>query len=255
MAAVLRVLAALAAVLLLVVIAIAWAPATLAAHGVLEASGGALTLADARGRLVDGRAQLVDSGHHVSVPVSWTVDTGALLAGTLVVHLGSDPGDRVRGVVRVMRDAIAFDATDITLPAAFAGAWLPPVPAIDIGGDFRLTAAAWRIGAGPRGDARAYWTPARVSDARGETLDFGAVTASIETRGDATLAALASAGGDTAIAGTLGVSATGVDADLTLTPRDATPAPLLRAISGFGAPAAAGGVRFAYHGTLVPNAR
>ncbi|HEY7902409.1 MAG TPA: hypothetical protein VIH36_03085, partial [Casimicrobiaceae bacterium] len=101
MAAVLRVLAALGAMLLLVVIAIAWAPATLAAHGILEASGGALTLADATGRLVDGRGRLVDSGHRVSVPVAWTVDAGALLAGTLVVHLGRDPGDRVRGIVHV----------------------------------------------------------------------------------------------------------------------------------------------------------
>jgi hypothetical protein len=255
MAAVLRVFAALGVALLLVVIALAWAPATLAARGVLEASGGALTLADARGRLVEGQARLVDSGHHVSVPVTWTVDTGALLAGALVVHLGSGPGDRVRGVVRVMRDAIAFEATDITLPAAFANAWLPPVVAIDVGGDLRLTAAAWRIGADPRGDARAYWTPARVADARGQTLDFGAVTASIATRGDATEAALASAGGNTTIGGTLGVSGARVDADLTLTPRDATPAPLLRAISSFGAPAPAGGTRFAYHGTLVANAR
>lgn len=255
MAAVLRVLAALGAVLLLVVIAIAWAPATLAAHGVLEASGGVLTLADATGRLVDGRGRLVDSGHRVSVPVAWTVDAGALLAGTLVVHLGRDPGDRVRGIVHVTRDAIQFDATDITLPAAFASAWLPPVPAIDFGGDLRLTAAAWRIGAGPRGDARAYWTPARVADARGQTLDFGAVTASIETRGDTTVAALSSAGGDTAIGGTLGVSVARVDADLTLTPRDAMPAPLLSAISGAGSPAPAGGTRFAYHGTLVPRAR
>ena len=255
MRAVLRGLAALAVVLVLAVCAVRFAPATLATRGVREASGGALTLADARGTLVDGRARLVDSVHGVSVPVAWKVDTGAALGGTLVVRLGDGPGDPVRGIVRVTRDAIALEAADITLPAALARAWLPPVPMIDIGGDVRVTAPSWQVGAGAHGDARAYWTPARVADARAETLDFGAVTATIETRGDATVAVLSSAGGDTVIGGTLGVSGTRIDADITLTPRAATPAPLLRAIEGFGAPAPAGGARFAYHGTLMPNPR
>jgi hypothetical protein len=243
-----RVLAIIVAIVALVVaavlVAIGFAPASLATGVVASASGGALSLADAEGSLADGRARIVDAAHRVSVPVAWRLDRAALAAGTLRLELGRDAGDPVRGTLRVTRDSLALDDADITVPAALASAWLPPPLHLTLGGDVRVTTTALRIGPQGEGTADVRWTPARAADANAQSIDFGTATAMVVASGPAVSATLASTGGDTALAGRLAATPGGAITDVTLTPRDASPSPLFRAIAPFGTPAPGGGARF-----------
>jgi hypothetical protein len=239
------VLAVVALVIAAALVALSFAPASLASRAVARASGGALALADAEGSLADGRARIVDAAHRVSVPIAWRLDRTALANGTLRVDLGRGAGDPVRGTLRVTRTTLALDDADITVPAALVGAWLPPPLHLTLGGDLHMTTSALRVGPHGDGTAEVRWTPARAADASAQAIDFGTATATIASSGPAVSATLASTGGDTAVGGTLAANERGASIDVTLTPRDATPSPLLRAIASLGAPAPGGGTRFA----------
>jgi hypothetical protein len=243
-----RIFAIVVAVVVLAIaaalVALGFAPASLATRAVASASGGALALADAEGSLAEGEGRIVDAAHRISVPIAWRIDRTALASGTLRVALGRGTGDAVRGIVRVTRDSLALDDADITVPAAVVSAWLPPALHLALGGDLRLTTEALRIGPRGEGTARVTWAPARAADGRAQSIDFGTATATIVASGPAVAATLASNGGDTALGGRLEATPAGATVDVTLTPRNAAPSPLLRAIAPFGASAPEGGTRF-----------
>ena len=99
-----------------------------------------------------------------------------------------------------------------------------------------------------QGRVSARWTPARLVDGAGNVADFGSATVDVDAGDGKALARLASAGGDTALAGEVRIDGARVDADVTLTPRTATPSALLRNVMVFGSAAPGGGTRFSYHG-------
>jgi hypothetical protein len=251
----LRAVAALVVVLLLGVIVYAAAPAGVAAWCVRHASDGAVLLADAEGSLRDGRARVTDARGRWSVPFVWTLDAGTLWQGALTVHFGASPADPVRGTLRISRAAIFASDVDATVPAAIATLWLPPVIALDIGGEVRLTSPAFQWGDHPQGHATARWSPARVADARAQVLDFGTLSAALDAQDDRLVARITSAGGDTAATGDVRVAGARIDADVILASRTATPSPLLHAIAPFGSAQPDGATRYSYHGAWQPANR
>jgi len=166
----LRAAAALVVVLSLVVIVYAAAPAGVAAWGVRHASDGAVLLADAEGSLRDGRARVTDARGRWSVPVVWALDAGTLWQGALTIYFGASPADSVRGTLRISRAAIFASDVDATVPAAIATLWLPPVIALDIGGDVRLTSPAFQWSDRPQGRATAHWSSLKAPSTRSIAL-------------------------------------------------------------------------------------
>jgi len=250
-----RILATLVVALAILFVAVHAAPAQLAGWWLRHASGGALLITDAQGSLYDGRGNLGDAAGRWSVPVAWTLETGALARGVLGVRFGASPADAVRGTLRVSPARVDASDVDVTLPAAIMTGSLPPMIALNAGGSVVLTATAFTLDDHAHGHASVHWAPARVADAAAQTVDFGSVTADIVANGERIDVTINSAGGDTALAGTARVAGARVDADVTLTPRRQPPSSLLRTLAAFGAAAADGGTRFGYHGEWAHAAR
>ncbi|MEP7063752.1 MAG: type II secretion system protein N [Betaproteobacteria bacterium] len=244
-----RALAVVGFLVLLAMVAVLAAPASVVAWLVEWQTHGTIRLADTEGSLRSGRARVTDAGGRWSAPVAWTLDAGAWWRGVLTLHLGQSPTDPVRGSIELSRNAIAASGLDVTVPAAIVRAWLPAIVALDLGGDIRISAPSLRVDDRiAQGRVSAVWTPARLVDGAGNVADFGSATVDVDAGDGKVIGRLASVGGDTALAGEMRVDGARVDADITLTPRTATPSALLRNVTVFGSAAPDGGTRFSYHG-------
>jgi Type II secretion system (T2SS), protein N len=243
-----RALAALAIAVVLAAIVIAAAPASLAGWWLAHASGGALALGNAEGRLIAGSGGLATADGRASVALTWRLEPLALLRGVLALRLGATPADPVRGELRIAGDWIELADADVTMPAAFSMAGMPVLAPFTVGGDVHLTTALLRIGRDGAGNALVRWAPARIADPAARTIDFGNATATLAAQGTSLQATLANDGGDTALGGTLRADAARADVDVTLTPRGPTAAPLLQLLAGFGGSAPGGAAHLAWHG-------
>jgi hypothetical protein len=234
---------ALVALLLIVGALVAQAPATLLDRRLADATRGAVRLADARGTVWSGGADVADAKGRWTVPVAWRVDPLAALKGEIAVTLLPAGPATARGAVVLRESELRATALDVVLPATILeSVWTDaPVPRFD--GVLHLRAPSWRIAdARSEGAADLRWERAGVALA-GFALNLGVVDAAARPGDGGTVVTLRNRGGHVAIDGELRVRDDGVRLDARLTPAAGLAAPLALLVRSLGTPDAAGSVR------------
>ena len=228
---------ALVLVLLCVALAIAMAPATWMARLLAGQLNGALVLTDPDGSFWSGRGHLALGGSRWSAPIRWSLSPWPLLWGR--VDLDLDPEGASGPPARLTADGhgIVLTATTLTIPAAaLAGTWHQPLP-VAIGGEVTLVTP----GASLRDDAAVgeitvRWLRARLADNSGQVLDLGNIATTLRARGNGFAGTVTNSGGDATLSGDLVLSSGGSSANVTVTPHDPNPSPLVRGLSMLGSP-------------------
>jgi hypothetical protein len=243
-----RVLAVVVALLALVIVLAARAPATLLDAPVAATSRGALRLADAQGTVWRGSGNVTGSDGQWSVPLAWRLAPWPLLRGALVVTLVPEGDARARGNLDLVDDALALASLHAVVPAAAMSAALPPRSGVALAGTLTVDAPSLQLAPGAaRGTFTAQWDRAQLA-VGGLVLDLGAVEARGEPAGNGMRVHLAGHGGDATLDGTARLDRGVVALDATLTPA-ATLSPALAALlRALGPPAPGGGVRLAWQG-------
>ena len=209
-----RLLVALGAVTVVVLLAGVFAPATLVAARVEQATGGAWRLVEARGRVWDGTATLADRGGRVAVPVAWHVEALPLLRGEARVHLG--PPGALRADLVLRRDAVEASAAEIVLPATL----LPLPPGVVAGGELRMTSdTVALVGGTTAGRVEVDWRGARLTLPGTPVIDLGTVTLQLAAEGARWRGPLAARGGVATLDGDVSVDGSGADLALRMVPQ------------------------------------
>jgi hypothetical protein len=220
------------------------APAALLDHALAQRTHDRVRLVDAEGFWWRGSGVLATSDGGAHVPVAWRVELAPLATGALVATFvdGGD-GAMPSGHVTLRRGSVELRTLRVRLPAAMAGAMVPALRAVSLGGEIALAipALAWRDGT-LRGSGDATWQRARIV-AAGLALDLGRVSASVPPGGDLLGGSVRNVGGDVAIDGTFAQRAGALEAALVLKPTDTTPQPVGAMLPLLGASDGSGAVR------------
>jgi len=238
------VIAIIAGLLLVAIIGVSLAPATLAEGRLAAATNGALRLHDARGTLWRGEGVLTDARASWQLPFAWTIDASTLPAGELRVTLAPvGTANEPAGVVGIATQQVSLRDVRATLPAQALAAVLPMRDAPALGGDVSIDAPSFRwTGTAGDGALNLRWMRARIATAAGR-LDLGTVDVAIAPQGARLAGRVSNAGGDVRVTGSLGLTADGNDGDLTIAPLPGAPPALLRALATLATPDASGAVR------------
>jgi general secretion pathway protein N len=228
--------------LLVVVAAIALAPASLVDAMLRSATTGRLRLADAAGTVWRGSGAVTDSNGAWQTPIQWRASPLAMLRGGVDVDL-LPQGHIVANGGLELRDL------RVALPAvALAGA-LPAVPAVDLGGELTLDAPSFRYdGRSGDGALALRWEHARAV-VNGALVDLGSVTARVTPRGDGLAGVLGNEGGMLRVDGNVALSNEHIVADAVLTPAPGLPPAIAQALGALGPADASGAVRVSWRGT------
>jgi general secretion pathway protein N len=232
-----KLLACIAAVVIVVTATLAFAPATLVDARLAAMTGGRLRIADATGSLRRGRGVLADSQGVARLPLRWQSTPMALAGGVLdaTITLASTSAPTR---LRVERDRVQVAGLDLTLPAAsFAQASVA-------GGDVRIRADAFEFDGQRFGDpVNVEWRRARVLVPPATIVDLGTVTAKLDPGVDALSGPIEARGGHVAVDGTLTATRSAIALDLRVTPTGAAPPSVRDGLAALGTPDAAGAVR------------
>ncbi len=238
------VIAIIAGLLLVAIIGVSLAPATLAEGRLAAVTKGALRLQDARGTVWRGEAVLTDARASWQLPFAWTIDATTLPAGELRVTLAPvGTANEPAGVVGIATQQVSLRDVRATLPAQALAAALPMRDAPALGGDVSVDAPSFRwTGTAGDGALNLRWMRARIATAAGR-LDLGTVDVAIAPQGARLTGRVSNAGGDVRVTGSLGLTADGNDGDLTIAPLPGASPALLRALATLATPDASGAVR------------
>jgi hypothetical protein len=223
------------------------APAALLDHPLAQRTQDRVRLVDAHGFWWRGSGVLATSDGRAHVPLAWHVELAPLATGALVANFVESSDDAMpSGRVTLRHGGVELRALRVRMPAAMAGAMVPALRAVSLGGEIVLVipALAWRDGT-LRGNGDATWQRARIV-AAGLALDLGRVTASMPPGGDVFGGTVRNAGGDVAIDGTFMQRASALEAALVLKPTDATPQPVRAMLPLLGASDGSGAVRMTW---------
>jgi hypothetical protein len=223
------------------------APAALLDQALAQRTQGSVHLADAHGFWWRGSGVLATSDGRAHVPVAWRVELAPLATGTLVANFVEGGDDAMpSGHVTLRHGSVDVRALRVRVPAAMAGAMVPALRSVSLGGEIALAipALAWRDGT-LHGNGDATWQRARIV-AAGLALDLGRVSASMPPGGDAFGGTVRSAGGDVAIDGTFTQRNGALEAALLLKPTDATPQPMRAMLPLLGVSDGSGAVRMTW---------
>lgn len=240
-------IAIIAGLLLVVIIGVSLAPATLAQGRLAAATNGALRLQDARGTVWRGEGVLTDARASWQLPFAWTIDASTLPAGELRVTLAPvGTATEPAGVVGIATQQVSLRDVRAKLPAQALAAALPMRNAPALGGDVSIEAPSFRwTGTAGDGALNLRWTRARIATAAGR-LDLGIVDVAIAPQGTRLAGRVSNVGGEVRVTGSLGLTIDGNDGDLTITPLPGAPPALLRALATFATPDASGAVRLTW---------
>jgi len=241
------VIAIIAGLLLVAIIGVSLAPATLAEGRLAAATNGALRLHDARGTLWRGEGVLTDARASWQLPFAWTIDATTLPTGELRVTL-APVGAAIEpaGVVGIATRQVSLRDVRATLPAQALAAALPMRNAPALGGDVSIDAPSFRwTGNAGDGALNLRWMRARIATAAGR-LDLGTVDVAIAPQGARLAGRVSNVGGEVRVTGALGLTADGNDGDLTIAPLPGAPPALLRALATLATPDASGAVRLTW---------
>jgi hypothetical protein len=205
---------------------------------------GALVLTDPEGSFWSGRGHLALGGSRWSAPIRWSLSPWPLLWGRVDLDLAPEGASGLPSRLTADGHGVALTATTLTIPAAaLAGSWHQALP-VAIGGEVTLvTPGASLHDDAAVGEITLRWLRARLADNSGQVLDLGDITTTLRARGNGFAGPVANSGGDATLSGDLVLSSGGSSADLTVTPRDLNPSPLMRGLSMLGTPAPGGGTR------------
>ncbi|HET9046494.1 MAG TPA: type II secretion system protein N [Casimicrobiaceae bacterium] len=227
--------------LLVVIAAIALAPASLVDTTLRSATTGRLHLTDAAGTVWRGRGALTDASGTWQTPIAWRASPLAVLRGGIDVELS--PQGRI-----VANGGVELRDLRVALPAVALGSALPAVPAIDLGGEVTLDAPLFRYdGRSGDGALALRWERARAV-VNGTLVDLGNVTARVTPQGDGLAGVLANEGGVLRVAGNVALSNEKIVADAILTPAPGLPPAIAQALAALGPADASGAVRVSWRG-------
>jgi hypothetical protein len=138
----------------------------------------------------------------------------------------------------------------VEFPAHALTAGMPAREAVTVGGDVVLNTPSfdWRRERS-LGSLSAQWRGARIVSILG-SVDLGAVDAALAPEGNRLAGRIGNTGGDVRIDGTIGLDASSVVLDATLTPLPTTPPLVVRALALLGPQDANGGVRVSLRSPL-----
>lgn len=232
-----KLVVALAVVVIGVVALVAFAPATLVDSRVSEATGGRLRVAEAEGSVWQGRGVLADARGGVRLPVQWRLAPAPLLQGVAdatIVLSGHDAPVRVR----VDGDRVDVSKLDARVPAsAFADA-------SSVGGEVRIDSGDLVIdNEAALGNVAITWQRARLAFPGLPIVDLGTVSARLSVQGSALSGPITFRGADLAGAGTAGFDGRTVRIDVAVTPSPSAPPGVRTALASIGPPDAQGAVR------------
>jgi hypothetical protein len=217
----------LRALVVLVVIALAiaaFAPASLVAQRVAAATGGTLRLADARGTVWNGTADVVLANGRWVSPVSWTLQPLPLVKGE--AHVAVRPASGAPGVRAdiVAREHVVDVAdVDVLVPA---GA-LPLPPGVSAGGEVHVVADHVRLAPGTHeGTARVEWSRARVALPGATVVDLGTAAGTLSADGTRWRGPLQARGGMLQVDGDAAIDTDGAELSVALVPQPGAPAML-----------------------------
>ncbi len=237
------------AIVVLLLAAAAFAPASLLDHRVAAASGGTLRLSDATGTVWDGTGALGDAAGTWRMPVAWKVAWPSLLRGTADIALLPPPGTtHPRGTVTVSRSSVALRDVTLELPVRALASALPLRAPVTLGGVVTVIAPdfAWN-GAQGRGAANVRWRDARLA-AAGTVAALGIVDVALDADEQRLAGRVTNSGGDVRIEGTATLAGASLAIDAVVTPQPGAPEAITRALAVAGTPDANGAVRITWRG-------
>jgi hypothetical protein len=227
------------AVVLLAVASTMFAPASLVAPYVDQATQRSIQATAVEGTLWSGRATLVGSG--TQVPVTWTFAPLPLLTGE--ARLDVAPVDAAasspRVAVRATRDRMTISDLAVALPASVLQPLLQRQPAMKawtMAGELTASAPllAWTPAAWS-GGLDLEWRGAVLTPPGVRPVAFGDVSARLAAAGDRLAGPVVNRGGDLDVRGDLAVGANGDTAlSLLLTPRNPDDADLAKGLAAVG---------------------
>ncbi|MEP7327684.1 MAG: type II secretion system protein N [Betaproteobacteria bacterium] len=226
-------------------------PAALVDGRLAAMTAGKLRIADATGTLWRGQGALTDATNSWQLPLTWNVDAVSMLRGEIAVTL-APVGNAVQptGNVSLRLASITLTNLRATIPAQALAAWLPIRDAPALGGDITLDANEFRWeGNSGQGALNLHWQRARLASSAG-TADLGTIDIAATTQERRLVARVSNTGGDVRLVGTMGLTSTGNDGDLTMAPVAGTPPALTRALAALGKPDANGAVRLTWRNTV-----
>lgn len=236
-----------ASALLLVIALIGLAPATLVDGRLAAMTDGRLRITTASGTIWRGAGALTDAGNTWQLPLAWTVAPAALARGELdVTIVPVRDATTPQGSLVLSSSGIALTNFRALLPAQALAGWLPIRDAPALGGDVSIEASTFRWnGSSGQGNLNARWLRARVATAAG-AADLGTVDVQVTPQEARMVARVTNSGGDVRVNGTINVTATGNDGDITIAPIPGAPPALARAVASLGKPDADGAVRLTW---------
>ena len=240
-----KALAVLVAVAVPLLAALAmFAPATLLDGELDAATQGHLRLANTAGTVWNGRGLVTNEQRTWSLPVSWKVDSLAIVRGHAAITLQAvEGGDLPRGDVAWRDATLALDGVAFTLPAATMNGTFAAGNAMAFGGNIAFEAPYLRWnGNGGDGTATARWIGARLAGNAG-TLALGTVTVNFAPRDGRIVGRIENRGGDVRVDGEFASGNAGVSASATMSPLPSTPPAVMRSLNALGTPDANGAVR------------
>jgi hypothetical protein len=222
-----RLVAWLAGIVMVVAAIAAFAPATLVAALVADATRGELRLANARGTAWSGAADAAIAGGQWTIPVTWTLAPLALLNGEARIALRSPGGASADLVLRdgaiVAHDvALAFPAEALRLPAGTAA-----------GGELRVAADTLVLAPDRHeGRVRIEWARARLALPGAGALALGTASATLVGEGARWRGPLEARGGALVVDGEASVDRAGADVTLAIVPQPDAPQAARAALGG-----------------------
>jgi len=237
----------LLAITLLIVAAVALAPAALLDAPIEHASEGRLRLSDASGLWWRGAGTLAIADGNVRIPIGWRLDPASLLRGERVVQIVDGRTGAAIGTLIESHGERRVHNVHLDVPATAFAALDRRLATIAFGGQATLDVPSFALRDNvPAEGLRAAWNRARVvvSD---NIIDLGTVTVVATPRGQAMLGAIQNVGGDVVVTGTLEEKASGLDVALTLRPTTGAPDGVRTLVQTLGATDATGGVSVTWH--------
>ena len=234
----LLILAAL--VVVVAIMAIRLAPASIADVRLAQITDGGVRLNDTEGTVWDARGIL--AAGTARIPVAWRIDAWPLVRGEFRIHLAPSTGTVAgssRAEMAIRGERLTLRDVQMTLPVDVLGAATGIGAAWILGGDLDVNATTleWAPPSN-HGGAQVRWRKARLIYPGGNTsLDLGEVSLVLSAEGDRLSGPVSNDGGDLAIRGDVALrAASGIQVSLVLVPRRADNRELAQALSILGPP-------------------
>jgi hypothetical protein len=186
-------------------------------------------LANARGTLWSGAAEIVVANGRWTLPVAWQLEAWPLLRGEARIALRPLDGAAGNTADVVVRDG-AIEARDVSLAMPAAALDLPA--GVSAGGELRVTSHALTLATNlHQGNVRVDWIRPRIALPGVGVVDLGAASATLAGEGARWRGPVEARGGALVVDGEAIVDGMGADLSLALVPQPGAQA-ALRALLG-----------------------